>query len=338
MIKMIEQRKYYSNYGTDEEKQKALYFSYQEKYKKLSTVELKDTDTDTDTVSFDINRLNIITEVFTEVKKFCIETFKNPELYIQKIFKYRLSRRYAEIFSHLKDRRRQIFFDSILMSLSKVFEYKNYKVYNPTYSLYVEQAKIFETVEAPIVSKVENKRLLNLRKDFEDLIEYRRLWIIRMHLKLRELHKHPLYVAKSKLQGKKRQYKNFMEAVEKYHLRDTAIQVSKTADITKKLEVSHKNHNVKKQILWLQWTMADGNLPKIEEQLERYERAISINPDYQEIMEDIKNLREENKLFQRQKKQFQQVFEKYTIFPNVVVWECIGERHKIILAYPKVTL
>lgn len=212
------------------------------------------------------------------------------------------------------------------------------KVFHPTYKNFDYEAKIFETVDVPIVSKVENARLLNLRKDFEELIEYRRMWIIRMHLKLRELHKHPLYVAKSKLQGKKRQYKNFMEAVEKYHLRDTAIKVSKTSDIAKKLEVSNKNHNVKKQILWLQWTMSDNNLPKIEKQLERYERAININPDYQGIMEDIKNLREENKLFQRQKRQFEQVFSQYKAFTNVAVWECATERHKIILMYPKLSL
>lgn len=272
-------------------------------------------------------KLNVISEIFSDVKEYCNNTFTNPQAHIEVIFECRLSSYMITKYSVLPIRHEP-----------KIFKDVSVSGYKPEYKNFDYEARVFETVPAKVTSKAENVRLINLRKDFEELIEYRRLWIIRMHLKLRELHKHPLYVARSKLQGKKRQYKNFMEAVEKYHLRDTAIKQSKTADIAKKLEVSTKNHNVKKQILWLQWTMADNNLPKIEKQLERYERAININPDYQAIMEDIKNLREENKLFQRQKRQFEQVFGQYKVFPNVAVWECIGERHKIILMYPKLSL
>ena len=200
------------------------------------------------------------------------------------------------------------------------------------------EAKVFETVQAKITSNAENIRLINLRKDFEQLIDNRREWIINYHLKLRELHKHPLYKAKVKIEGKIRQHKNFMEAVEKYHLRDTAIKQSKTADIAKKLEVSTKNHNVKKQILWLQWTMADNALPKLLIMLDRYKKAIEINDSYQEIMTDIRTLRNENKLFTREKKQFEQVFFQYKVFDDVAAWEYKGQRHKIILMYPKLSL
>lgn len=332
----MSEQKYYSNIATIEEQQIALYSSYMNSAKVAKQNVM--TDTHKNLESNGINKLNVITDVFLEVKKFCMDTFKNPLEYIQDIFECRLARQYSELLSNVVINRHIVYYDSILMSLTGIFESSIYKMWIPTYKNHVDQAKIFDTVDAKIISEVENKRLLNLRNDFEDLIEYRRLWIIRIHLKLRELHKNPLYIARSKLQGKKRQYKNFLEAVEKYHLRDTAMKVSKTADVSKKLEVYHKNHIVKKQILWLQWTIANNNIPKIDSQLERYERAILINEDYQTIMNDIKDLREENKLFQRQKKQFEQIFGHYKIFQNVAVWECMNERHKIILAYPKVTL
>ena len=330
------ENKYYSNYGTIEEQQKALYYNYMEAciVDDQKTPVIKDHN-----VTFEINRVNIITEIFSDVKKFCLDTFKNPESHIEKIFECRLSRHYAEIFSNVVYRKHEIYYDDILISLSKIFEsVESIKSWSPEYKNFEYHAQIIESVYAPIVSQTENIRLLNLRENFEELIEYRRLWIIRIHLKLRELHKNPLYVARALLIGKKRQYKNFLESVEKYHLRDTNIKMSKTADIAKKLEVSHKGHNVKKQILWLQYTMADNNIPKIDRQLSRYENAIKLNEDYQAIMQQIKDLREENKLFQRQKKQYEQIFSPYKIFQNVAAWECMDKRHKIILAYPKITL
>ena len=119
--------------------------------------------------SDDINKLNIITEVFLEVKKFCMDTFKNPLEYIQDIFECRLARQYSELLSNVVINRHIVYYDSILMSLTGVFESSVYKKWIPTYKNHVDQAKIFDTVDAKIVSEIENKRLLNLRKDFEDL-------------------------------------------------------------------------------------------------------------------------------------------------------------------------
>lgn len=272
-------------------------------------------------------KLNVISEIFSDVKEYCDNTFKNPQAHIEVIFECRLSSYMITKYSVLPIRHEP-----------KIFKDVSVSGYKPEYKNFDYEAKVFETVPAKVTSKAENVRLINLRKDFEQLIDNRREWIINFHLKLRELHKHPLYKAKMKIEGKIRQHKNFMESVEKYHLRDTAIKRSKTADIAKKLEVSTKNHNVKKQILWLQWTMADNDLPKLLTMLDRYKKAIELNDSYQEILTDIQTLRNENKLFTREKKQFEQVFSQYKVFDDVAAWEYKGQRHKIILMYPKLSL
>ena len=84
--------------------------------------------------------------------------------------------------------------------------------------------------------------------------------------------------------------------------------------------------------------MADNDLPKLLIRLERYKKAIECNDSYQEILTDIQTLRNENKLFTREKKQFEQVFSQYKVFDDVAAWEYKGQRHKIILMYPKLSL